>query len=146
MLYQEMNLKQMSEFKPSEEDMAMLDLDVVVYIKLSIISNLKELNYAFIRFFFDQKENSEVFSFFKDVLKTTFYDFKYKDERFITIAELYAKENVHQCELLLKEILEKYTHEAEVIFDLYTHDDHAYRLSNLDGLVKYEEMKVGADK
>ncbi len=140
-----MNLKVMSEFMPNEEDMAMLDLDVVVWVKLSIISNLKEVNYSFIRFFFDQKENSDLFLAFKDLLKTTFYDFEYKGERFITIAELFAKEKVSEIELLLKEIMEKYTHEAEVIFDLYTHDDHAYRLSNLDGVIKYEEMRIKSE-
>ena len=140
-----MNLKVMSEFMPNEEDMAMLDLDVVVWVKLSIISNLKEVNYAFIRFFFDQKENNDLFLAFKDLLKTTFYDFEYKGERFITIAELFAKEKVSEIELLLKEIMEKYTHEAEVIFDLYTHDDHAYRLSNLDGVIKYEEMRIKSE-
>lgn len=140
-----MNLKAMSEFMPNEEDMAMLDLDVVVWVKLSIISNLKEVNYAFIRFFFDQKENSDLFLAFKDLMKTTFYDFEYKNERFITIAELFAKEKVSEIELLLKEIMEKYTHEAEVIFDLYTHDDHAYRLSNLDGVIKYEEMRIKSE-
>ena len=140
-----MNLKAMSEFMPNEEDMAMLDLDVVVWVKLSIISNLKEVNYSFIRFFFDQKENSDLFLAFKDLLKTTFYDFEYKGERFITIAELFAKEKVSEIELLLKEIMEKYTHEAEVIFDLYTHDDHAYRLSNLDGVIKYEEMRIKSE-
>ena len=140
-----MNLKAMSEFMPNEEDMAMLDLDVVVWVKLSIISNLKEVNYAFIRFFFDQKENSDLFLAFKDLMKTTFYDFEYKGERFITIAELFAKEKVSEIELLLKEIMEKYTHEAEVIFDLYTHDDHAYRLSNLDGVIKYEEMRIKSE-
>ena len=41
--------------------------------------------------------------------------------------------------------MEKYTHEAEVIFDLYTHDDHAYRLSNLDGVIKYEEMRIKSE-
>lgn len=145
MLHQDMNLKVMSEFMPNEEDMAMLDLDVVVWVKLSIISNLKEVNYSFIRFFFDQKENSDLFLAFKDLLKTTFYDFEYKGERFITIAELFAKEKVSEIELLLKEIMEKYTHEAEVIFDLYTHDDHAYRLSNLDGVIKYEEMRIKSE-
>ena len=140
-----MNLKAMSEFMPNEEDMAMLDLDVVVWVKLSIISNLKEVNYSFIRFFFDQKENSDLFLAFKDLMKTTFYDFEYKSERFITIAELFAKEKVSEIELLLKEIMEKYTHEAEVIFDLYTHDDHAYRLSNLDGVIKYEEMRIKSE-
>ena len=78
-------------------------------------------------------------------MKTTFYDFEYKGERFITIAELFAKEKVSEIELLLKEIMEKYTHEAEVIFDLYTHDDHAYRLSNLDGVIKYEEMRIKSE-
>ncbi len=140
-----MNLKAMSEFMPNEEDMAMLDLDVVVWVKLSIISNLKEVNYSFIRFFFDQKENIDLFLAFKDLLKTTFYDFEYKGERFITIAELFAKEKVSEIELLLKEIMEKYTYEAEVIFDLYTHDDHAYRLSNLDGVIKYEEMRIKSE-
>ena len=57
------------------------------------------------------------------------------------MAELYSKQNYVQTESLLNDILSEYTHEAEVLFDIYTHDDHEYRLSNLDGIVKNDQLR-----
>lgn len=130
----------MLDFKPSDEDMVLLPLDVVVYIKASIISENKETNYDFIRFFF---QNEEVINLFKDPYKTVFYDFdgtSTDHKKFVTILELYSLVNATQCEELLVETFQKYSHEADLIFDLYTHDNKIYRLSNLDGIVKYEPL------
>ena len=38
MLSSKMTLKDMLEFKPNDEDMAVLDLDVVTYIRLTMVS------------------------------------------------------------------------------------------------------------
>ena len=140
MLYKEMSLRQMIDFKPNEEDMASLPLDVVLYIKVSIVSLFKEDNYGFIRYLFS---NPEIKDYLKDINKTVVYDFdgsKTNQERFITVFELYGTKNYFQTSTYMKELLEHYTHEADVIFDFYTHDDKEYRLSNLDAQVKLEEI------
>ena len=140
MLLENMNLKQMINFIPNSDDMYALDLDVVVYVKACIISLSKQDNYDFIKFLFS---NEEVKVFFKDYLKTTFFDFdgtKTDQQKFITFFELYSLYNYPNTSEFLEETLQKYNHEADVIIDLFTHDDKQYRLSNLDGVVKLEQM------
>ena len=81
---------------------------------------------------------------FKNFEKTVFYDFdgtKTNQEKFVTIFELYGKSIYHETALYLEEILKGYSHEADVIIDVFTHDNHMYRLSNLEGIVKVEEVK-----
>lgn len=129
----------MIDFKPDDMDMAMLPLDVVVYIKASIVSLAKKDNYDFIRYFFTR----DIAGDFKDLNETVFYDFdgtRTDQEKFVTIFELYSLLNYANISDYLKEILEEYTHEADVLFDFYTHDSREYRLSNLDGIVKLEEI------
>ena len=137
MLTNNMNLKKMLEFKPSENDMAMLPLDIVLYIKISIVSLFKEDNYEFIRFFFNDPDLKE---YLKDIDKTIIYDFNTKQERIVSIFELYGTKNYGLSSIYIKELLENYNHNADVIIDIYTHDDKEYRLSNLDGIVKLEEL------
>ena len=122
--------------------MAMLALDVVVYIKASIVSSDKNDNYDFIRFLFND-ENMPVY--FKDLNDTIFYDFDGRDigqEKVVTIFELYSLYNYENTSEYLRDLLQNYTHEADVLIDLYTHDSKEYRLSNLDGIVKLEQMNV----
>ena len=141
MLDNSLTLKQMIDFVPKDEDMLSLPLDVVVYCKASIISLSKIDNYDFIRFLFTDED---ICSSFKDIDKTIIYDFdgtQTNQEKYINIFELYSLYNFDNISTLLKETLEKYSHEADVIIDLYTHDSKQYRLSNLDGIVKLEEMK-----
>ena len=137
MLTNNMTLRQMLEFKPSENDMVMLPLDVVLYIKISIVSLFKEDNYEFIRFFFNDPDLKE---YLKDMDKTIIYDFEAKKERFVSILELQGTRNYGETSIYLKELLENYNHIADVIIDIYTHDDKEYRLSNLDGIVKLEQL------
>jgi len=130
----------MIDFRPSENDMLALDLDIVVYVKVSIVSLYKEDNYDFIRYLFS---NEDIKDEFKDINSTIFYDFdatNTKQERFVSIFELYSLFNYNHTSFYLKEILEEYCHNADVLIDLYTHDSKAYRLSNLDGIVKLEEL------
>ena len=131
MLLDNMNLKQMIGFQPSSEDMAMLDLDIVVYCKATVISLNKEDNYDFIRYLFSDEE---IMLFFKNYQKTLFYDFdgRHTDqEKIITIFELFSLFNYHNVSEYLQSILEHYSHEADVIIDFFTHDEKEYRLSNL---------------
>lgn len=141
MINNEMSLIEMVKFKPSEMDMATLPLDIVVYIKVSIISLYKEINYEFIRYLFGKDDINE---YIKEPNDISFYDFdgtKTNQERFVTIFEMYSLYNYTVISEYLKEMLEEYDHKADVIIDLYTHDDKEYRLSNLDGIVKLEECK-----
>lgn len=140
MLVKNMPLKKMLLFKPNSEDMAMLPLDVVLYIKVSIVSLSKEDNYGFLRFFFN---DPEIKNYLKDINSTIIYDFdgsQTVQERVVSVFELYGTKNYGETSLYLKELLEFYSHEADVLIDIYTHDDKEYRLSNLDGVVKLEEL------
>ena len=140
MLTDNMSLKKMLVFKPSDMDMAMLPLDIVVYIKVSVVSTERNDNYDFIRYLFI---NEEISDYFKQIKDTVFYDFDGRNtdgKKFITIFELYSLYNFDNISSFLKEIMESYTHEADVLIDLYTHDSREYRLSNLDGIVKLEEI------
>ena len=143
MLTQNMNLREMLEFKPTDDDMAGLDLDICTYLKVSMISIDKQINYGFIRFLFEE-DGDEIHRTFKDIDNTVFYDYEYKngdDIRAITITELYSKDPYAATEILLATLMEKYSHDAEVVIDLYTHDGKEYRLSNLDGIVKNDQLK-----
>lgn len=140
MITNNMSLRKMVEFKPSDVDMAMLPLDVVVYVKVSVVSLQKNDNYDFIRYLFSDESMS---NYFKDINDTIFYDFDGRNtnqEKFITIFELYSLYNYENTSTYLNELLQFYTHEADVLIDLYTHDSKEYRLSNLDGIVKLEQM------
>lgn len=142
MLEAKMSLREMIDYKPSDMEMMAFPLDVIVYIKVSIVSLYKEDNYDFIRYLFEQEDIDE---YIKDKDDISFFDFDgtgTNQERFVTIFEMLSRYNFENVSVYLKEILEEYNHVADVIIDLYTHDDKAYRLSNLDGIVKLEEMKV----
>lgn len=144
MLSEKMPLMEMVNYKPSEMEMASLPLDIVVYIKVSIVSLYKEDNHEFIRYLF---EKEDIKDYFKDLNDTAIYDFNSagtNKERFVTIFELNSLYNYSFISDYLKEVLEGYDHVADVIIDLYTHDDKEYRLSNLDGIVKLEELKKAA--
>ena len=70
-----------------------------------------------------------------------FYDFDGRDigqEKVVTIFELYSLYNYENTSDYLRDLLQSYTHEADVLIDFYTHDSKEYRLSNLDGIVKLE--------
>lgn len=141
MLNKDMSLIEMIKFKPSAMDMASLPLDIVVYIKVSIVSLYKEDNYDFIRYLFSKEDINE---YIKDTSDIAFYDFDgtgTNQERFVTIFEMNSLYNYANISDYLKEVLEGYSHVADVIIDLYTHDDKEYRLSNLDGIVKLEEIE-----
>lgn len=140
MLDNNMSLKAMIEYHPNELDMAKLPLDIVVYCKVSIVSLYKEDNYDFIRYLFNQDDIKEYVSGIDDI---TFYDYDAtgtNQERFVTIFEMYCLYNYENTSNYLKEVLEGYSHVADVIIDLYTHDDKSYRLSNLDGIAKLESF------
>ena len=144
MLNEKMTLMEMINYKPSQIEMASLPLDIVVYVKFSIVSLYKEDNHEFIRYLFEKEDIKE---YFKEIDDTAIYDFDSagtNKERFVTFFELNSLYNYQFISDYLKEVLEGYNHVADVIIDLYTHDDKEYRLSNLDGIVKLEELKKAA--
>ena len=131
----------MVKFMPSDGDMAMLDLDVVVYLRVSLISLTKKDNYDFIRYFFADEETSRLF---KDLNKTIFYDFDATEVKnsgkFLTLFELYAYDSASSILIPLKEILDNYNHNADIFLDLYTFDNKIIRLSDVDGIVSAENV------
>ena len=137
MLTNNMTLTQMANFKPNDEDMAMLPLDVVLYIKVTVISICKEDNYEFIRFFFNDPDLKD---YLKDIDKTIVYDFKASEDRVVSIYEIYGNKNCMETLDYLKDLLETFTGQGEALFSIYTHDNKEYLLSNLDGIVKLEEV------
>ena len=135
-----MTLTEMAHFEPNEEDMLSLPLTAVTYLKVSLVSLSMEDNYGFINFFFKDKE---VEDYINDIPSTVVYDFdgtKTDQEKFVTIFELTGKANFHEISMYLEELLNNYSHEADVIIDIFTHDSNKYRLSNLEGIVKLEEL------
>lgn len=136
MLTNNMTLNQMANFKPSDEDMAILPLDVILYIKTTVISICKEDNYEFIRFLFNDPDLKD---YLKDINKTIIYDFDASD-RFISVFEIYGNKNCMETLDYLKDLLETFTGQGEALFSIYTHDNKEYLLSNLDGIVKLEEV------
>ena len=142
MLLENMSLKNMLDYKPSDLDMAMLPLDVIVYVKVTLVSKSRQEHYGFIRYLFSSPELNDYFKATRDPLFYDFDGFNSGQTRFITIFEMYSLYNYSNVSEYLREVLEFYSHEADVLIDLYTHDNHSYRLSNLDGIVKLEEMNV----
>lgn len=136
MLVNNMSLNQMAKFKPNDEDMAMLPLDVILYIKVTVISICKEDNYEFIRFLFNDPDLKD---YLKDINKTVIYDFDAGD-RFISIFEIFGNKNYTETADYLNDLLGLFSGQAEALFSIYTHDDKEYLLSNLDGVVKLEEV------
>lgn len=137
-----MSLKEVIDFKPTDSDMMNLPLDVIVYLKISVVSYSKEDNYSFIRYLF---KDEEISSYFKDYKDTTFIDYDGSNmvqERIVTVFELYSLMNYPSVSIYLEELLQKYSHEADVVIDLYTHDNKAYRLSDIDAITKLEELIV----
>ncbi len=141
MLTNNMSLRQMIDFKPNDEDMALLPLDATVYIKVTAISKDKNTNYDFIRYFFADEETSRLF---KDLNKTVFYDFDATEVKnsgkFLTLFELYAYDSASSILIPLKEILDNYNHNADIFLDLYTFDNKIIRLSDVDGIVSAENV------
>lgn len=134
-----MTLRNMIDFQPSITDMAMLPLDVTVYLRITLISLHKEDNHGFVKHLFTAEDIKD---YLKDIEKTIIYDFDGKQTRqarVVTVFECYAYKNYFQTSEYLKEVLEQYDHVCDVLIDFFTHDDKKYRLSNLDGIVKLEE-------
>lgn len=140
MLNNKMTLKEMVDFLPSDIDMSELSLDDVVYIRTSVISLNKDDNYNFIKHLFT---NSEVDDYINNKKSIVFYDFdgtKTNQEKFITIFEFTSPRIYNDLSIYLEEVLNAYSHEADVLIDMFTHDTKKYRLSNLEGIVKLEKF------
>lgn len=136
MLNKNMNLKEMLDFKPSNDDMMALDLSVVIYIKLMIVSRDFKDNNNLIKHIMQDEEFNENFVATSDI---SFYEFKSKDDKCLTITELFSKRKFEETTDLLKTILEKYNSDILYTINLYTHDDHHYILHNLEGYINIEE-------
>ena len=142
MLSNKMTLKEMIDYKPDEVTMEKLPLNVVLYIKISVVSYSKKDNYDFINFLFTQDEINDFIFNIKDSIVYDFDGTVTKQERFVSIMQVFGLKNFEQTSIYLQEIMQKYDHTADILIDIYTHDDKEYRLSNLDGIVKLEQMNI----
>ena len=140
MLNNKMTLKQMIDFIPSDSDMMELDLNEIVYIRTSIISFSKDDNYNFIKYLFN---DDEINRYVNNSSSIIFYDFDGTNtdkEKFITIFEFTSPIIYNEISSYFEELLINYSHEADVLIDMFTHDSMKYRLSNLEGVVKLEKF------
>lgn len=136
MLTNKMNLKEMLDFKPSNEDMMSLDLSIIVYIKMMIVSKEFSQNNDLIKHIIENEEYNENFEAINDI---SFYEFKSKDDKCLTITEMFSKRKYIETTDILKTILDNYNGNALFTLNLYTHDDHHYILHNLEGYITLEE-------
>lgn len=137
MLTKNMNLKQMLEFSPNDDDMMMLNLEIIVYIKALFMSTNFEKNTNTIKLLISDKDSSY---YFKDISKTFFYNFESKDNKCLTITELYSKAKVNETIDYIKDILNK-TEDTKYTLYFYTHDNHQYIMQNLEGYNEIENYK-----
>ena len=137
MLTNNMTLKEMLDFKPSNQDMMALELSVVIYLKIVIISKDFNCNNLLIKHIIEDEEYDENFINIPD---TSFYEFKSKDNKCLTITELFSRRKYIETSDILKNILEKYKGDSLYTINLYTHDDHHYVLHNLEGYISLEEQ------
>ncbi|MDY6062900.1 MAG: hypothetical protein SPI53_03835 [Erysipelotrichaceae bacterium] len=141
MLRNDMNLKTMLEFEPDDELMAILPLNVIVYIKIILINEDKTKTYNDLRLLFNPSVARELNEYIIDLNKIKFYDFDAPD-KFITIMELNAKVNyqlIHDC---FEEILNKYQFTGDIVINFYTHNNNNQCLSLYNGLLTTKPLKT----
>lgn len=130
----------MIDFTPRSDELLEMPLDVIVWCKVTAVSYEQKTNYDFIRFLFSDEE---VPSYLKDYSKTQFYDFdgtNTDQARFVTIFELNSLMNYASLSIWLLDLMNRYNHDADIVIDMYTIDDKVYRLSDIDGIVKLDEL------
>jgi len=136
MLVENMTLKQMLEYQPNKEDLAIMPLQARLLIKLTIIGEDKEKNYGFLRSFFQQDMKNSIFY---ASAKTIFYDFDATEisnsHKFITIAELYSELEDKDFIASLAKLLEGSEKESDVYFEIYSLQDSHYQVSIINGEV-----------
>lgn len=141
MLTNNMSLRQMIDYTPSQEELAALPLAIKTFIKGTIISKQKASNYAFLRYFYSQES---LMALFYESEKTLFYDFDATEvknsHKFLTIFTLQGKKTTLPLAKALQEILIAYPHEADILFDFYALDKQHYRLSRLEGVCHAEKI------
>lgn len=137
MLKRTMNLRQMLEFNPSDNEMASLDLEIIIYIKALFMSMDFNNNTDTIRRLINNKDS---FFYFKDIDKTFFYNFKSKDNKCLTITEFYSKAKYEEIVDYIKDILNE-SKDTKYTLYFYTHDNHQYIMQNIEGYNEVNNYK-----
>lgn len=135
-----MTLKQMIDFKPSENDMLNLNLDEIVYLKIIIIGENLESNHKDLRILLNPKYLEELKKCIKNLNKSIFYDFNH-NQKTITIFDLKSKENYFFIHSLFEDILNSYQFYGDISITFFTHDNKEFILSDFNGIVKTEKIK-----
>lgn len=137
MLNKKMSLHEMMYFKPEDSDMLSLPLYVLVYAKVFVTSSNEEDNINFIKYL----QANDIKSSLYDYEKTTFYTFFAPDNsRYVTIFEIYSLKTYFEISDILFEQLKEYSHDCDIVIDFFTHDNHLYRLSDIAGEVKNDQL------
>ena len=138
MLNEKMTFKEMLIFEPSDEQMASLDLDVVVYIKALFLSKNQESNSNMIKQLTNTSDSSY---YFKNIETSPYFTFESKDNNSLTILELMAKVPYNEISEFTKDTLSNNSNETTFEIHFYTHDSHHYILHNLEGYINLEQIK-----
>lgn len=139
MLKKTMTLNQMINFKPNDEDMFNLELDEILYLKIIIIGNNLENNHKDIRILLNPKYIEEINKTIKNINKTNFFDFEYKNKA-ISIFNLKSKENFYYTHSLFEDILKQYQFYGDIAIYFFTHNNKEYILSNYNGIINTQEI------
>ncbi|MDO4940919.1 MAG: hypothetical protein Q4E33_04425 [Erysipelotrichaceae bacterium] len=137
MLDKSMSLHEMMYFKPEDSDMLSLPLDVLVYTKIFVTSGNEDDNIEFIKYL----QANDIQNNLYEYEKTNFYTFTAPDKsRFVTIFEVYSVKTYYEISDFFFEILKEYNHDCDIVIDMFTHDNHLYRISDIAGEIKKDQL------
>lgn len=138
MLDKSMSLHEMMYFEPQDGDMLSLPLEVLAYVKVFVTSIDQQLNTNFISYL----SQNNIKDYIYDFQSTTFYTFESPNkDRCVTLFELYSTISYYEISDFLYELLSKYTHDCDIVFDFFTHDNHLYRLTDIAGEIKIDQLR-----
>lgn len=137
MLNDKMSLHEMMYFKPEDSDMLSMPLEALVYVKVFATSNKDMDNVDFVSYLHDTDLKEDLYEY----ESTNFYQFSSPNkDRFITIFELYGNKPYQELSEHFLEVMSNYSHNSDVVIDMFTHDSHLYRLSDLAGEIKLDQL------
>lgn len=137
MLNEKMSLHDMMYFKPEDIDMLSLPLEALVYIKVFSTSSIEQDNIDFVSFLHSTDLKEDLYEY----EKTDFFQFSSPNkDRFVTIFELYGNKPYQELSEHFMDVMQEYSHNSDIIIDMFTHDSHLYRLSDLAGEIKLDQL------
>ncbi|RRC94157.1 hypothetical protein EII25_01360 [Erysipelotrichaceae bacterium OH741_COT-311] len=135
MLHAKMNLKEMIDYRLSEEELNKLDPSIMSLSRIVISGSTREECYAFIRYMFSMQQEDILTQFFHEPLETIFYDFAIQ-EKVIVIFQLLGLNPQHEISTYFEQLLNKYQGDQEIVIDTFDDDTNMYRTSTYDEEIK----------